>query len=388
VLASVLTVPALALSLCARADTPEMDYDKPVVCISQPDGKFIRLQCTEEPGSCRCLRSGSNIIGADGKPTDKFMERTNSCSEYKDPAFLDTLAQAGCRVEDAIADAPPGYARDENGRLFQIAFDMGNRFYIGGRWNPVFDQDGKVLGRGGVDFGLRISDDELWDGKRHRHRVLEGQVSFAPVDFDILLWRYDLGARRDEPGVWVTTFIGGPRRFDFDLDVGWGMRMLRANYHPLRSENYTDLENLWIYPSVEVYHNKNLANYLRIAVGPACGELLSGDADDDARFSIYPQAAVDAEFGLDDAGLFGLGFSAAGSARAYVDDYDTWYRVAEASAWTEWILLALNDQPIALFLQGTAGYREDIPDAPADLELRAMAGLRFSFWAPVPEDMN
>jgi len=284
--------------------------------------------------------------------------------------------------------AREGYALDENGREFQIAFDMGNRFYIGGRWEPLFDNDIKDLSRGGVDFGLRISDYESWDNERHRHRVLEGEVSLAPLDFDILLWRYDMGKRHNEPSLWLTTFIGKPRRIDFNFDLGWGMRMLKADYHPMRSSDYTDLENLWLYPSWEIYHNKNLENYVRFAIGPAVGELLSGAKGVDTRVAVYPQAALESEFVFDDRGLHQMGFAFTGSVRPYFDDPDTLYRVGEGAVWYEWVVLALNDQPISIFAQGTASFREDIPDLPSEVEYRAMVGMRFSFWAPVPEDFE
>ncbi len=286
----------------------------------------------------------------------------------------------------ALAEAPEGYARDENGRLFQISFDLSQRLYLGGRWAPYFPASGgEMLHRGGIDFGIRADDLNYSRRKIHRHRVLEGEMGFMPVDFDILLWGYDLGMRRDDPAIWLTTFIGPPTRFDVNLDLGWGFRLLTARYHPMRSESYTEIENLSVYLSWELFHNGPMDSYVRFAIGPACSELLSQLDNEPSRFAIYPVAALESEFVLDSRGLHRLGFSLGASPRWYLDEPDALSSTAQGALSYEFVLLAINDQPISLLFNGTAQYRDDIPDVPSDWLFEAIAGLRFNFFVPTRE---
>jgi hypothetical protein len=48
----------------------------------------------------------------------------------------------------------------------------------------------------------------------------------------------------------------------------------------------------------------------------------------------------------------------------------------------ELILLAINDQPVSLVVDGRGAWRSDIPNAAAKWEWSANAGLRASLWAP------
>lgn len=356
-----------------------------MTCIDRGEGKQTRLQCTDEGGKCECLRVGNRVTGPDGKETDRYLEGLMGCTEYRDPFFLEQLAGSGCSLVDAIAEAPPGFARDENGRLFQVSFDLTRRLYLGGHWLAMFDPESQDLSRGGVDFGFRVDDLDYSGRKRHRHQLLVGEVSFLPVDFDVLLWGYDLGARRDEPALWVTTFIGPPTRFDFDLDLGWGFRMLTARYHPMRSKSYSELENLSLYVSWELYHNRPMDSFIRFAIGPGCGEMFSEVEKEETRFSVYPMAALESELVLDRRGLNRLAFNVGASPRWYLDDMDALYWTGRGSLSYELILLAINDQPLSLYLEGNAQYRDDIPDAPSDWQFEALAGLRFNFWAPPRE---
>lgn len=284
---------------------------------------------------------------------------------------------------DPGSNAPEGYMRDENGRLFQVTFDMRKRFYIGSLWAPSFDNNDSDLSRVGFDFGFRTYHYNSYREKRYRFKLLEGNVTMAPVDFDILLFGYDLGINRKEPAFWITTFIGKPRRWDLGADIGWGMRLLRMNYHPLLSDNYIDLENVNFYVSWELHHARKLANYVRFAIGPAYGQLLTGEEGKSARHSIYPKAALEGEFQLGRTGRHHMGFELSGEARPYFDEIRNLYYRGTGRAFYEAVVLAINDQPISLYLEGKAQYREDIPDAPEPWEYRGMAGLRFSFWAPV-----
>jgi len=359
-----------------------MVWDKPVVCAATEDGSRVRLQCVEEGDDCVCIRTGFYVKNAEGEERGDHMKKLRSCSGDYGVFYLEQLKRSGCRIVSGIAEAPEGYMRDEKGQLYQVTFDMRRRFYLGARWAPVFDLDGYNLERIGFDFGLRAY--TLKSGRhRHRFRVAEGQVSFAPVDFEVLPFGYDSGNRRDKPALWITSLVGTPRRADINLDLGWGFRMLRTRYHPMTSSRYTELENIWLYGSWELYHNSSLANYVRLTLGPGLGELLSGDDSESALVCIYPAGSLEGEFTLGRSGLHHLGFNFTGALRFYFDDLSNMYYTGRGALFYEWVLLAISDQPLSLYLEGSAEYRADIPDALSNVELRGVAGLRFSFWTPV-----
>ena len=363
---------------------PGMDPEKPISCVETEEGRELLLQCVEDDGdNCTCLVTGVNILDSSGKETQRRMSKLRGCSQHFHASYPEELEQAGCKMIQAVPDAPEGYARDEKGQIFQVTFDMRRRFYLGSRWSPIFDLDGQYLTRAGFDFGFRTYDNNYSDTRRHRVRLIEGDLSFTPVDFDLLTFGYDLGTKRNRPAFWLTSFIGRPRRHDIHLDLGWGMRLLNVRHHPMRSGRYTDLENLAMYASWEMYHARKLANYVRLTVGPGCGEMLTSDENEDARFTVYPTASFDGEFQIGKRGLHHLGFSVAGDVRYYFGGASGIYYAGRGKLFYEWVVLALNDQPLSLFLEGSAEYREDIPDLPSDLEFRGTAGMRFSFWAPV-----
>jgi hypothetical protein len=51
----------------------------------------------------------------------------------------------------------------------------------------------------------------------------------------------------------------------------------------------------------------------------------------------------------------------------------------------EGVFLAVDDQPISLRLAASGRAEPDAPEGARDLEVRLLAGLRVSFWAPPPE---
>ena len=367
----------------AQAETmPRMDWDKPVVCVNLPDGSRTRLQCTEADGDCVCIRSGFHLLDSTGKQRDEWMKDLKGCSADYQSFYLQQLDRSGCKVVPGIAEAPEGYMRDRKGQLYQVAFDMRRRFYLGARWAPLFQRTGYDLGRVGFDFGLRTYGLKYNPRHRHRFRFFQGQVSLMPVDFEVLPMGYDSSRRREKPALWLTNLVGKPGRADINMDLGWGFKLLNTRFHPMGSSLYTELENLFLYGSWELYHNKSMANYVRLTLGPGLGEVLSQADDESTRVAIYPAGSLEGEFTIGKSGLHHLGFNFTGALRFYFDELEKMYYTGRGTLSYEWVLLAINDQPVSLYLEGSAEYRDDIPDAISNVELRGVAGLRFSFWAP------
>lgn len=368
-------------------DLPVMVWDKPVECIEDGTGQKIRVQCIEEGGTKRCLTSTPFIKDEFGKDTTRTMDDLAYCAKVHPWAHLKELEDAGWRMVPAMAEAPNGFARDESGRTFQVTFDLRRRFHLGAYWNPLYDGDGMDQGRAQFDFGWRIY--ELGYSKRERDnfRTLEGRVALDPLEFTLLLFQYDLNVNAEEPVFWITTFIGPPTRWDISSNLGWGIRTLKVDYHPLRSES-VDFENFAIYLSWDAAHNTTLANYLRIALGFGFGELFNqipnaeGKKETDTRVYLDPLAMISGEFQLDDSGLHHLSLSLSGTSRVMFDDFTDVLWTAKASLSYEWVLLAINDQPLSLYLEASGQYREDLPGVDQKWDARGLVGARFSFWTP------
>ncbi len=372
-------------------ERPVMTWDDPIECVDDGAGRFMRLQCTQKEGRKVCLTSGRFVLGDDGKESEAYMEDLRSCGKVQPWERLEELKKEGWQFSEALAEAPEGFARDESGRLFQVTFDLRNRFHLGAYWNPLLDSDGEELGRTQFDFGWRAYELGYSRKERDNYRGIEGRVALEPLEFSFLAFGYDSNVNSDEPVFWVTTFIGPPTRWDVSARLGWGIRTLKVDYHPMRSKS-VEFENVALYGSWDIAHNSSMANYFRLAAGFAVGQLFNEvvgvnsegaeEASVETRVYLDPLVMLGGEFELDDAGLHHLGLNLAGSARLMFDDFSSALWVAKAALTYEWVVLAVNDQPVSVYVEASGQYREDLPDVPQKYEARGLLGLRFSFWAP------
>jgi hypothetical protein len=294
----------------------------------------------------------------------------------------------------AIAEAPPGYARSDAGRPYQVQFDLLDRVYVGAAWTPTFRRPdahspapaGFPLGRGRVEIGFEASVLNPHGRSRHDFRVLEGAVSFSDLQISGLLFAYDYQQAHRRPAFWVTTFFGEPHVYGVPLPLGWGFRTVRVEDRPPGSRRALDFELGEVHVSWNPWQSRDLYSHLRFEAGADVGRRL---ADRAAGFGsgdwyVGPTGAVRSRLALGQGGLHYL-FVDLDVARPLVTGGDLtgrpFMRLAGSFAY-EGVLVAINDQPISVRLAATGNAREDPATQSRMVELGATAGLRFSFWAP------
>jgi hypothetical protein len=339
-----------------------------------PSGAF-RVQCDEATRTC--LASPGHVL-VDGVESDEALARTGPCGAPDAPVNR-ALFEDHYRVEEAIAEAPPGWYRDERGRVVQVNFDLGRRVFFGGAWAPLYRADGaSEVGRARVELGVAVS----WfsDDERQQHRMdfLEGTAWLgAPGDlrFDVVGFRYGWSARRATAPVWVTTFIGQPRRFDVDLNLTAVVELL--HFESLGGKNFLNVAQADL--AMDLWHSRELDSWLRVRVGPGL------EVDLDAKTAYFlPTAAVEAQLVLDREGFHHVTAGVLAEKLIFapvIDGRPLSPQRLKVRAGYELILLAINDYPLTLVLEARAGWRDDVPTL-RGWEFQGQAGLRFSLWAP------
>lgn len=369
----------------ATGDRPRLKYDKQIQCAklqptpAVPSGRF-RVQC-DDGGICL---AAPNHVVRDGVETEEELQRTAYCIEL-DELQVERLA-ATHRFVEAVAEAPDGWYRDDDGRIIQVNFDLHRRVYFGGAYAPLFrpgpssdfSQASALMGRARADFGIEI---ELADSQLrelHRLHLLEGSAWLGGNETRILATavRYDFSLRRRSPPLWITTFVGRPRRLDLDINLtGW--------FETLRFELISDNSYLTLATAnaaIDLWHSKDLQSYLRVRLGPA------GELDLQTRsLALRPEVAIEGDFTLDADGFHHLTGAIVGE-KLFFDLPVAGRRLSpqrlRARVGYELILLAINDYPLTLVVDARAMWRDDLPNMTPGWDFGLDAGLRFSFWAP------
>jgi hypothetical protein len=362
---------------------PSLRYDQPVVCTRLPPTKEVpsgeyRMQC--DPVTRRCLIAPNHELDPDGVETDRPLLRTSFCERYEVSA--NTRAREDYRFVPATAEAPPGWYRDEQGRVMQFNFDLHRRIWLGGAWAPLFGgSQGGTQDRIRVDFGIQTEfpgGDE--DTRLHRFTFLDTELYLGEPGLDVTLLRYDFNVERRVPLFRITTFFGKPRRFDLGLNLGaW----VEALHQETLERGDTELSLLtWgsVHGTLDLWHSRDLVSYVRFRVGPS----IERDRTH-ALTTLVPTAVFEGDITLDTDGFHHLLFSVEAEKVLLADRVDGRPLRPErikARVGYELILLAINDQPVSAVVDGRAGWRNDIPNVDAAWEWSAHAGLRVSLWAP------
>jgi hypothetical protein len=284
-------------------------------------------------------------------------------------------------VVEAIAEAPPGWYRDARGRVVQVNFDLGRRVYFGGAWAPYYRPDGTgfVAGRARVEFG-GVATVASADGRlMHRFHFLEATGWLGPdllndrLEASVL--RYETSSHRARAPLWLTTFVGGPRRFDLPLNLGWAAEAGR--FEALGGRTFITFAELDA--TVDLWNSADLDSVLRLRLGPAL------EYDVEGRGAYFrPAVAVEGDFTLDRDGFHHLTLSAVGE-KLFWEPADPGRGPSpqrlRLKAGYEVILVAINDYPLTLVVDGRAQWRDDVPRL-RGWEFSGNLGLRFSFWAP------
>ena len=361
---------------------PVLRHGVPAVCATLgatqqvPSGRY-RVQCDE--ATRRCLAAPVNELGVDGTESDRPIERVSLCGEGTQHVLQ--RAAEGYTFVPAIAEAAPGWYRDERGRVMQFNFDLKRRVWLGGAWAPLWRRDEeRALSRGRVDFGIVT---EFPEGKKRLHRIhlLETELVLgAQSSLDSTLLRYDNNVQQDTPLVRVTTFFGKPRRGDLTFNMGTWVELLRLELLNRGGSEASFLTIGTTHLTLDLWHSGDLASYVRVRAGPS----LEYDRTHDFA-TLVPGAALEGDFTLDANGFHHLTFGA--EAEKVFLDKEVSGRPRNPErlrlrAGYELVLIAINDQPVSLVLDGRAQWRSDLAGVAPVWEWSAQSGLRFSLWAP------
>ena len=382
--ASAAVVVAMCPALAGAQDQrPMMQSKRPVQCLKDGDNLVWRVQCDDTAKTC--LYAPNEELDSQGNRA-KPLERARRCSHFGQTFNRAELEAKGYTFIPGRVDAPYGWTRDDRGRVFQINFDLRRRLYFGVKYTP-----NKLIGepfeskRMGIDFGL-FSADFLTDRDRTRHRLrlVEGEVRLEPFSADLVLVHYDLSRKFIDPLLRVTTFFGEPRRHDLFLNIGlWTEGGGLEIHHTPAADS-----SLWKFGTGQItfdlWQSSHIDSFLRFRTGVGF-ERLYTDSPAGDRSAITGSSAVEFDWVLDRAGHHNVKALASIAVPRYFDPVEDTGRVARrarAKINYEWIMVALNDQPVSLTLGAGGERRNDLPGIKDDWAFVADAGLRFSLWAP------
>ncbi|RKI02799.1 hypothetical protein D7Y15_34605 [Corallococcus sp. AB030] len=363
-----------------NASSPQQPYDGQVRCLALPPTPDVpsgawRARCDDV--KMECLVSPAYELDSEGHEKDQPLQRVDGCV----PNLMPTETVRQYRLVPAIAEAPPGWYRDERGRVLQYNFDLHRRVYVGGAWAPRWMREtDRLEERVRVDFGVDLE----WPGdsdRLHRMTLLETELYLGDApSYEATLLRYDFRSQNDAPLFRVTTFYGHPRRFDIYANLGFWMEVLHGEQ--VRRENvHADFLTVAATDvTLDLWHSSDLVSYVRLRAGPA----LERDRTN-GFFTLVPAAALEGDLTLDRDGFhhvrFGVEAQKVLLAQA-VEGRPLRPERLRLRASYEVIALAINDQPVSVTLDGRGTWRDDLANAPAGWEWSAQAGLRFSMWAP------
>lgn len=364
-----------------------LDWNRPVACLGLRPSKLVpsgeyRVQCEQATRTCYAAPSRVLITTESGalvEGEEPLARVSEVCTSYVAGVSLDSLEREW-RFELAIAEAPPGWYRDERGRVMQVNFDLGRRIFVGGAWAPFYRPDlAGSLARARVEFGISVTLNS--DDQRHQHRLhflettaLLGSNPLA-TRFEASVARYHVSSHRQRAPLWLTTFIGEPRRFELPLNLGWAAEA--ARFESLGGKNFMTIAELDA--TLDFWNSADLDSFIRLRAGPSL------EYDFDARgLSFKPVVALEADLTLDRDGFHHVTASATGEKLFWepmIEGRGVSPQRLKLKAGYEVILFALNDYPFTLVVDGRASWRDDVP-ALKGWEFAANLGLRFSLWAP------
>lgn len=371
----------------------QLDWDKPVRCMKNTKGEEVRVQCDDadaKKGARQCLVAPNAMTVYTGE-----LERVQPCTVDDDLDIYKKLVASGAQMVPAIAEAPPGYARSENGRVYQVKFDLLNRVYLGLSWLPTIKNTPNdtlpdlSFGRARAETGLHISYLSHRGRSRHDIRILEGSASLGDMELQGLLFAYDYQHLHRRPSFWISTFIGPPHVFPVTPGIGWGFRLLNINDRPPAFRDTLDMEFVEGHVSWNPWQSNDMYSHLRFEVGADIGKYWEdrgqlSEGVKSGRFYLGFTSAVKARFSLGEGGLHYVFLDVAYlrptfTAAPYVGE--GLHRV-RAMATYEGIFVAINDQPLSFRFSAIGSSRQDLTTGRQTVEATAMLGLRFSFWAP------
>jgi hypothetical protein len=287
------------------------------------------------------------------------------------------LRAQGYQLVDAVASSPPGWRRDARGRVMQTAFDLNRRIWLGGGYSLPWGQ-GPGLGWATLSVGFRsewASEEEI--PTLFRLSLFNGEMAVNASWLEATAAHFDTSRGGRRPPVHLTFFFGTPTRHDLDISVGAWMDLLNIELHDVGARHHARVAVAALGGTLDLWHSRDLASFVRLRAD-------AGIEEDRTRrsWAVAPAAALEADLTLSDSGLHHVRalaqvervFPFTGAAtQANRVRFKLGYEVG---------LVAINDQPLSLLVEGRADLRGDLPDMPETWEYQANASLRFSFWVP------
>lgn len=371
----------------AKADTPTLDWDKPVSCLMNDKGEPVRVQCEWTPAGRRCLVA-PNVLPS-GEPLEGVQPCTDQGFGYA------SVATKGVTIVPANPEVQPGYVRSAAGRPYQVQFDLLNRFYFGLGWAPTFHRDRvgvdavAPFSRAQAEMGMHVSLLSPSGRSRYDLRLFEGSVMLTDFEVQGTLFALDYQHLHRRPSFWVTSFFGEPRIHPISSPLGGGFRLLTLRDRPASNRSVVDTEIGEVHMAWNPWQSSDLYSHLRIEGGAALGKFwpqrdevtknLGGGA-----WYAGPTAAVRLRASLGQGGLHYVFADVEYMRPRHLDGprAGTWFNRFGTTLAYEGVLLAIDDQPISLRVGASGVVRDDLIDGNATYELKLTTGLRFSLWAP------
>jgi hypothetical protein len=388
-----LTLGIAAAASPARADEiPRLRWDRPVRCMTGPDGKMVRVQCDNDAHPTECLVAPN--FSAEGTE----LRRVSECSVITDPKAYAILSHTGARMTAAVAEAPPGFSRSDKGRAYQTKFDLLDRVFIGLAYAPVFARGGEgtptpqkfSMGLARAELGMDASLLSSHGRSRHDFQVLTGALSFTDFHFNGLVFAYDYQQVHRRPAFWVTTFFGDPKVYPAAIPFGWGTRLLNVEDRPAAAPSTFDMEITEVHLSWNPWQSSDMYSRLRLEAGADVGKAWADRTQianglSTGRWYAGFTSALRLRVALGDGGLHYLFADVAylhptlipNSANPALP-----LNKLKGTVAYERVLIAINDQPLSLRLTAGGTVRDDLAGGARNVEISSTAGLRFSFWAP------
>lgn len=352
-----------------------------IICTDHPDGYSLQIQCDESSDRCLWARTDVSLDGSNGER--QVNARDMPFCVPVPPGEWERRVSGGYEMVEASLPARFGYARDERNRLFQTHFDLRRRYFVG-----VGDTISSDLAQGDAvgqtvrfDVGGRYEAYDRYEAHRHKYRFLEGSVLVAPFEVEGLFFAYDRGRVATEPNLWITTFIGEPRRFDINLDIGPGFHFGRLWYGDVEGSNVALIDLAQAHLNWEFLQSSDLEDYFGIRLGGGIGIGTDPSPDGNVRVYAYPEVALIGALRIGEKGLWEIDGELRGRWGGVVDPLGSWWEVRGAAS-LERILIAINDQPISIFAEPSVHWHR--ADYGERFAAQMLIGGRISFFTPAP----
>ena len=369
-------------------------YGRPVRCMLNEKGRPIRAQCSRTTKVClynrhpeglnlrKRVRSGLatrlRLPGRYYLSEELFIR----CRNYRLSSWkgqYKRYKKMGYEFVRADWEVPRGYVRDAQGRLMQVDFDLLRRFHLGfgyaPRVRPKGNSDG---GRIKLDLGWTVALLDRRSRGLHTFEFLMGRFYLNPFSFAGTLFDYDYMRRSDKPLFKITTFWGGPKRHDIYVNLGFGFglgRLTTLENDPLY--NY-DVEIGVLRLNWDLWHSMNMYHFFRLQFGSRIGLLTGSDIH---NVYVNPFGALRFQLVPDSLGHH-LIRARLEAGSIYLSREKTWKTKALIGVGYEYVLIAINDQPISWYAEASASYSDRLVRGSA-WDIRFDTGLRINFWSPV-----